>query len=53
MTVNGKNVPLSTVPMADRSEIIRARRARGLPTTEQAIVETYLKAKQSTPEGKF
>jgi len=53
VTVNGKNVPLSTVPMADRSEIIRARRARGLPTTEQAIVETYLKAKQSTPEGKF
>jgi hypothetical protein len=45
-----RNVPLSTVPMADRAEIIRARRARGLPTTEQAIVETYLKANKK-PEG--
>lgn len=43
-----RNVPLSTVPMADRAEIIRALRARGLPTTEQAIVETYLKANKKT-----
>ena len=49
VTVGGKSVPLSTVPLGDRTEIIRARRARGLPTTEQAIVETYLKAKK--PEG--
>jgi hypothetical protein len=44
VTVGGKNVPLSTVPLADRAEITRARRARGLPTTEQAIVETYMRA---------
>lgn len=43
-----REVPLSTVPMADRAEIIRARKSRGLPVTEQAIVETYLKA---NPKG--
>lgn len=48
--VGDKEVPLSTVPMADRAEIMRARRARGLPTTEQAIIETYLKANKK-PEG--
>ena len=45
-----REVPLSTVPMADRADIIRARKARGLPVTEQAIVETYLKANKK-PEG--
>jgi hypothetical protein len=49
VNVGGKQVLLSTVPLADRAEITRARRARGLATTEQAIVETYLKAKK--PEG--
>lgn len=44
VTVDGKSVPLTTVPMADRAEIIRKRLARGLPTTEQSIVETYMKA---------
>ena len=53
VTVGGKNVPLSTVPLADRAEIIRARRARGLATTEQAVVETYLKANTKNPEGKW
>lgn len=52
VNVDGKRVPLSTVPMTDRAEIIRARRARGLPTTEQAIVETYIKAKKKT-EGNW
>lgn len=51
VVVGGKNVPLSSVPTADRAEIIRARRARGLPTTEQAIVETYLKANTKKSEG--
>lgn len=50
--VDNKRVPLSTVPLVDRSEIIRARRARGLPVSEQAIVETYLKANKN-PEGKY
>ena len=51
VNVDGKRVTLSTVPMTDRAEIIRARRARGLSITEQAIVETYIKAKK--PEGKY
>lgn len=55
VVVNGKDVPLyttkiidgkqkrvPTVPTADRVEIITGRRTRGLPVTEQAIVETYL-----------
>lgn len=43
-----RQVLLSTVPMADRAEIMRARKARGLPVTEQAIVETYLKVNKGT-----
>lgn len=53
VTVGGKDVPLSTVPMTDRAEIIRARRSRGLPVSEQAIVETYLKAKTVKSEGNW
>jgi hypothetical protein len=41
--VNEKRVPISAVPAETRIEIIQARRARGLPVTEQAIVETYLR----------
>lgn len=41
--VGDKAVPLSVVPADKRISIIRARRARGLPVTEQAIVETYLR----------
>ena len=52
VNVDGKRVPLNTVPINDRAEIIRARRARGLPVSEQAIVETYLKATKK-PEGKY
>jgi len=53
--VNGKKVALSTVPMADRQEIIRERRRRGLPVTEQAIVETFMRAqtRSKAPEGSF
>ena len=40
----GREVKLSSVPAADREAIIRGRRARGLPVTEQAIVDTYVKA---------
>lgn len=41
--VNDKAVLLSVVPADKRMAIISARRARGLPVTEQAIVETYLR----------
>jgi hypothetical protein len=45
VVVNGKNVPVSTVPPSDRMQIIQARRARGLSVNEQAIVETYMGAR--------
>lgn len=45
--VNGKNVPVSSVPAADRQQIIAALRATSLPVTEQAIVEMYFKGKSS------
>lgn len=43
--VNGKNVPVSSVPAIDRRQIIAALKATGQPVTEQAIVEMYLAAK--------
>lgn len=43
VTVGGKDVKLSTVPMTDRQQIIQALQRRGMPATEQAIVETYLR----------
>jgi hypothetical protein len=52
VTVGGKNIPVASVPAADRAEIIRGRRARGLSTTEQSVVETYVKANKN-PEGKW
>lgn len=47
--VDGKNVKVSTVPADDRRQIIQALRATGQPTTEQAIVALYLRAKQMPP----
>lgn len=41
--VGDKEVLISAVPADKRMAIISARRARGLPVTEQAIVETYLR----------
>lgn len=46
--VNGKNVPVSSVPAIDRRQIIAALKATGQPVTEQAIVEMYLAAKKGT-----
>jgi hypothetical protein len=46
--VNDKRVPLSVVPADKRMEIIRGRRARGLPVTEEAIVRAFL---QKYPNG--
>lgn len=42
VVVDDKQVLISAVPADKRIAIIQARRARGLPVTEQAIVETYL-----------
>lgn len=44
--VNGKNVPVSSVPALDRRQIIQALQATGQPVTEQAVVEMYLAGKK-------
>ena len=44
--VNGKNVPVSSVPQRDRRQIIQALQATGQPVTEQAVVEMYLAGKK-------
>jgi len=47
--VNGKNVPVSSVPQRDRRQIVQALQATGQAPTEQAIVEMYLAGKQKGP----
>lgn len=49
VNVNGKNVPVSTVPALDRRQIMKALQATGQQPTEQAIVEMYLAGKQKGP----
>ena len=46
VNVNGKNVPVSSVPALDRRQIVKALQATGQNPTEQAIVEMYLAGKQ-------
>ena len=46
VNVNGKNVPVSSVPQLDRRQIVKALQATGQQATEQAIVEMYLAGKQ-------
>jgi hypothetical protein len=46
VNVNGKNVPVSSVPAIDRRQIVKALQATGQQPTEQAIVEMYLAGKQ-------
>jgi len=43
--VAGKDVPLSTVPATDRQQILASLKRRGLPATEQAVVQIYLMKK--------
>lgn len=49
VNVNGKNVPVSSVPALDRRQIVKALQATGQQPTEQAIVEMYLAGKQKGP----
>lgn len=42
VNVGGKNVPVSSVPVMDRRQIMKALQATGQQPTEQAIVEMYL-----------
>lgn len=49
VNVNGKNVPVSSVPQTDRRQIVKALQATGQQPTEQAIVEMYLAGKQKGP----
>ena len=44
--VDGKNVPVSSVPVTDRRQIIQALQATGQLVTEQTIVEMYLAGKK-------
>lgn len=50
VTVAGEKIKVSSIPAADRAEIIRARSARGLAVSEQAIAETWIKAKAAKPK---
>jgi PIN domain nuclease of toxin-antitoxin system len=47
--VNGKNVRVSSVPMTDRRQIVKALQATGQAATEQAIVEMYLAGQKKGP----
>jgi PIN domain nuclease of toxin-antitoxin system len=49
VNINGKNVPVSSVPALDRRQIVKALQATGQQPTEQAIVEMYLAGKQKGP----
>ena len=44
VTVDGKKVQLGSIPADQRAAIISARRKRGLPISEQAIAETWVRA---------
>jgi hypothetical protein len=45
--VDGRNVPVSSVPASDRRQIIAALRATGRPVSEQNIVQLYVDGKKS------
>jgi hypothetical protein len=47
--VDGRNVPVSAVPMTDRRQIVKALQATGQVATEQAIVEMYLAGQKKGP----
>jgi hypothetical protein len=47
--VGGRNVPVSSVPMTDRRQIVKALQATGQAATEQAIVEMYLAGQKKGP----
>jgi hypothetical protein len=50
--VDGKRVMLSSIPDDDRKQIIAARRQQGLPVTEQAIAEYYIRRQKQPPAEK-
>ncbi len=43
VTVEGREIKLSSIPPADRTAIITSRRKHGLPVTEQAIAEMWVR----------
>jgi hypothetical protein len=49
VNVNGKNVPVSSVPALDRRQIVQALQATGQQPTEQTIVEMYLAGRKKGP----
>lgn len=44
VTVNGEEVPLAAIPIEQRTLIASKLRARGLPVTEQAIADLWVRA---------
>lgn len=51
--VQGRNVPVSSVPATDRRQIIQALQATGQRVSEQTIVEMYLQAtSKRTSQGR-
>lgn len=44
VTVNGEDVPVTSIPMSQRAVITSKLQARGLPVTEQAIAELWVRA---------
>jgi hypothetical protein len=54
VTVNGRDVKLSSIPAAERTKITQKLQARGLPVTEKLIAETWLSAQPpSAQRGNF
>jgi hypothetical protein len=47
--VNGQKVNVASIPATDRAAIIRARQQSGLPVTEQAIAEMYVRKNSKKP----
>lgn len=44
VTVNGEDVPVTSIPVSQRALITSKLQARGLPVTEQAIAELWVRA---------
>ena len=42
--VGGEEIVLASIPQAQRSTIVGKLRARGLPVTEQAVAELWVRA---------
>ena len=51
VVVEGKDVPLNSIPATSRAMIVRQLRANNLPVTEQAIAEVFVKSRAKPTSG--